>query len=53
MDFCQKYGFVKEEMMEAWLLVIQILLKEGMYHDALVKVQLLLNHARSQKLPSF
>lgn len=39
--------------MEAWLLVIQILLQEGMHHDALVKVQLLLNHARRQKIQAF
>jgi len=39
--------------MEAWLLVIQILLSEGMYQDSLVKVELLLKHASSQKLQAF
>jgi hypothetical protein len=46
MEFCRKYGYVKEELLEAWVITIQILIKEGLPHDALVKIEQALRHCQ-------
>lgn len=48
-EFCQKYGFVKEELLKEMVIILRVLIRNELYYDALVKVELALSHAHAQK----
>jgi hypothetical protein len=48
-DFCRKYGFVKEELLRELVAIVMVLIRNELHYDALVRVELALTHAQQQK----
>lgn len=38
-QLCKRYGFVKEEYLEAKIIAVRILVQNNLYEDALVKIE--------------
>jgi hypothetical protein len=48
-EFCRKYGFVKEELLKELATIVRVLIRNELYYDALVRVELALAHSQQQK----